>query len=550
MKFPITLWLVAVLAATASVSAHAQSSRLQCFDEKGRAVASSPHCFSLDLPNDAQLQWSAWLPSAGTIKDGRIAVSGVVDDNRFVPVAIGPASPDYPAKPDMLLFNTPLLSGFTLRPFGQEERASARRSPEGDAIAIACRPGRQPAGVVLERASARWPRTVAGDVVLAGRGDDGFQWGMAANGRDPAALYPLHRTAGNGQLHGRIDLATVPAGTDDSARNLVLLCPSDGGRIDLTDVRLTPRTAAAEGGRAAWVWQRDRWQDGGGDLLADAARYKVTRLYIALPIADDEVTGAAALRDFVARARGAGIEVWAVEGDPEMVTEKGREQALARLRAIGQYQRASTERARLGGVQYDIEPYQLPAYRDDPNAVVHAWGTTVAALGEAADVPLDAVLPFWLLDVPGGDELLERIGQSARSLTIMAYRTDAEHVQRVAAPLLAWGAARNFPVSVALESGPMQDEWTQTYAPVPPGGAATLWLLPEDGRVVAMRLDHAATAERGVGYVEGHRERIDAATVSFLGDAQRLLTVSAGLQPVFRAWPNYAGIAFHGLLDH
>ncbi|RQS61543.1 hypothetical protein DID96_32875 [Burkholderia sp. Bp8963] len=549
MKFSIMLRVAAMVAVTASASAHAQTSRLQCFDEKGRPIASSPHCFELELPKDAQLQWSAWLSPVGTTADARIAVSGIVDDNRFVPTAIGPTSPDDPAKPDMLMFNTPLLPDLTIRPFGQEERASASRNRDGDAIAIACRPGRQPAGIVLARRDARWPRVAAGDVVLAGNGSAGFQWGMAAAGRDPGALYPLQRTVGTEAVHGRIDLATLPAGTENLDQNLVLVCPSEGGRLDLSDVHLAPRAAAAEGGRAAWVWQRSRWEDGGRDLLADAVRYKVSRLYVALPIADGQVTGADALRDFVARAHGAGIQVWAVEGDPDMVTEKGREQAVARLRAIGQYQRASTEPTRLGGVQYDIEPYQLPAYRTEPQAVMHAWGTTVAALGDAAALPLDTVLPFWLLDAPGGNEVLDRIGRAAQSLTVMAYRTDAAHVQRVAAPLLAWGATRNFPVSVALENGPMQDEWTQTYAPVPRGGAGTLWLVPEDGKMVAVRLDRATTLARGIGYVEKSRERIDADKVSFLGDPDRLLTVSASLQPVFRAWPNYAGIAFHGLLD-
>ena len=543
------LLIGSIVAVTASASAHAQTTRLQCFDEKGRPIASSPHCFELDLPKDAQLQWSAWLSPVGTTADAPIAVSGIVDDNRFVPTTIGPASSGDPAKPDMLMFNTPLLPGLAFRPFGQEERASANRNREGDAVAIACRPGRQPAGIVLEQRDARWLRGAAGAVVLAGRGSAGFQWGIATVGHDPGALYPLQRTVGTEQVYGQIDLATLPGGTENIDQNLVLVCPSEGGRLDLSDVHLAPRVAAAEGVRSAWVWQRNRWDGGGSDLLADAVQYKVSRLYIALPIADGQVTGADALRDFVARARRANIQVWAVEGDPEMVTEKGREQAVARLRAIEQYQRVSAEPTQLGGVQYDIEPYQLPAYRIEPQAVMHAWGTTIAALGEAAALPLDTVLPFWLPDAPGSNEVLDQIGRAAHSLTVMAYRTDAAQVQRVAAPLLAWGAARNFPVSVALENGPMRDEWTQTYAPVPPGGMGTLWLVPEDGKMVVVRLDRATTLERGAGYVEQRRERIDANKVSFLGDPDRLLTVSVSLQPVFRAWPNYAGIAFHGLLD-
>ncbi|WP_321800273.1 hypothetical protein [Burkholderia sp. BCC1988] len=449
----------------------------------------------------------------------------------------------------MLPINIPLLSDLTFRPFGQEERTSVYRIRAGNALAISCQPGRQPAGIVLTQSHAAWPHGAAGAVVLAARGDTGFQWGLAAVGHDPGAVYPLQQSPDNGRLSGRIDLSSAPAGTVGVDATIVLACPSEGGRIEVTDLRVMPRPVAVEGGLAAWVWQRGRWQDGGNELIADAARYKITRLYIALPIADGDVVDAAALRNFVARARGAGIDVWAVEGDPEMVTATGSELAIARLRAIGRYQRASTDQTRLGGIQYDIEPYQLPAYRPSPNAVMHAWGETVATLGHEADAPLDIVVPFWLPGAPGGDTVLSQIARAAHSLTVMAYRTDPLQVQRAATPLLAWGAALGFPVSVALEHGAMQDEWTQTYTPVPPHGAGTLWLLPADDRIVAMHFEHPATLKQGAAYVEQRMERSDAAKVSFLGDTDRLWAVSASLQPALRAWPNYAGVAFHGLLD-
>ena len=63
--------------------------------------------------------------------------------------------------------------------------------------------------------------------------------------------------------------------------------------------------------RAAWVWQAKSVQDDGGDeLLANAAKYKINRLYVNVDMnLSDEV-----YRTFISKASNAGIAVEALGG--------------------------------------------------------------------------------------------------------------------------------------------------------------------------------------------------------------------------------------------
>ncbi|WJH29456.1 hypothetical protein N6H13_01265 [Paenibacillus sp. CC-CFT742] len=81
--------------------------------------------------------------------------------------------------------------------------------------------------------------------------------------------------------------------------------------------------------RAAWVWQAKSVQDDGGDeLLANAAKYKINRLYVNVDMnLSDEV-----YRTFISKASNAGIAVEALGGDPSWAV-RDREAPMLRLAA-------------------------------------------------------------------------------------------------------------------------------------------------------------------------------------------------------------------------
>jgi len=256
-----------------------------------------------------------------------------------------------------------------------------------------------------------------------------------------------------------------------------------------------------------------------------------------------------ALARFVETARGAGVEIVVVEGDPGMALEEGRRIALNRQAAILAYERGAEPTQRLAGLQYDIEPYLLPDYAGDPAAVQLGWAETIKALHRAGPgLTLDIVLPFWLADDENAvATVLSAVARAAGRITVMAYRTDGAAIQAAAEPLLAWSDREGVPVHVALEAGPLEDEVARFYSRAPKG---ELWVAPQaGGGMLALQLDEPRADPRALVYGLSYEIATPAHRVSFLGDEKRLMREADAVAAAFQAWPSFGGIAYHGAIE-
>lgn len=463
------------------------------------------------------------LPLARPPRPGDELVLSVV--NGETRVQVRPAEAAAPALSLPLLAD--LRDRVALVPFGVEERCAAAR--EGADIAISCAPGTAAAGILL-RFDARLPRGAALEAVLETQGSPGFRAELVAPGADADAAVPL---AGAQRLR-------FPGG---GAAELVILAPRGAGSLRLAGLRLAPAAPPRRAEAGAWAWEPDLWRDGGAALIRDAAARGVKLLSVTLEIADGRVLHRRALGRFVRAARRAGIAVEAVEGDPHMVLEAGLANGLARARAIARYQAEAPAGARLAGVQFDIEPYVLPAW-GTPAANYRAWSAAVVALAGAAGGPVHLALPFWIADDEDGARFLEEVRASVREVTAMTYRTDPATVTVIAEPLLHWGARTGIPIRLALEASPVDAEAEERFVPAESG---TIALVERAGTATALLLDREAALPgarmyRSRGTVQVRPERI-----SFLGDEARMRAAARLLAPAFAAWPSFAGISYHGL---
>ncbi|EKV29782.1 hypothetical protein C882_0212 [Caenispirillum salinarum AK4] len=303
--------------------------------------------------------------------------------------------------------------------------------------------------------------------------------------------------------------------------------------------------------RSAWTWAPEAWQgDAGVSLLERAARIGVETLFVTVPLdaAGDAVAAPDALAAFLGEATRAGIAVWAVSGDPAAVLPKEEDAWRARAAAYAAYQAAAAPGSRLAGLQYDIEPYLLPAYARDPAR----WNTRLldlfAALkAEAPSLPLDAVVPFWLLDgptEPGTADLPTRLAGLADVVTVMAYRTDADLVADLMRPWLAWGGRTGTPVRAALEAGPLPDEEARVYRPAPDG---PLRITPYEGGAVLEMLSDPAPATAGRAFALSHVVPRPAERLTFHGRMDDMIIIMDVLMERLAPWPAFAGLALHGV---
>lgn len=114
--------------------------------------------------------------------------------------------------------------------------------------------------------------------------------------------------------------------------------------------------------RSAWVWQSTQLladPKTAADFMQRTADAGITRLFVQV---HSDLAGFPAL---FALARARHISLFALGGDPELVQNPAA--ALAIVDRVLAYNTNHADK--FAGIQFDIEPHALPAYRNDPGAL-------------------------------------------------------------------------------------------------------------------------------------------------------------------------------------
>lgn len=545
-----TSWLLALpLLATAGMTAEAPAGVTRiCVDRLAPGPAQVPgrsgrHCVAITLPPGSPGVKAAWLlpPTVARQLDRGVAVvrpEGKSLGDAYLEPLAGSASPLPPPLP---LF-TDLLPYLAAVPFGAEERASFERPGVG--LRIACAAGTRPAGLVLGGVDWRLPDLPQVSLAVTASGSP-LELGVAdAPLRARETSLPLGRLASSTTPQ----LFPLPVGAldGDTPLSFPLVCPQAAASTHLAGLRVEAPAVARPSGRAAWAWEPAAWSERGDQLLADAARHRVRRLFITVRVtAKGELGTPGVLARFIRRARQQGVQVWAVEGDPQAVLPEAQAGFIARTAAIARYNAAAKPDARLGGVQYDIEPYLLPGYALDPAPWLAEYERLVGALARAAGMPVDLVVPFWFFGDSLSEPVLSRLAPGIGRVTVMAYRTSSVAIQEVAAGAVAWSAAHRKPLSVAIELGPLPDEERFVYAPA---AAGTLWVVDLGGQKALVALDRPARNPAGPTFTQRRRSVTAAKSVSFHGTGDLIDRVLPELEAAFSAYYSFDGVSLHGLL--
>ncbi len=496
-------------------------------------------CQAVTLPVTlARVHRALWLPDPLPGETGRLGMDGKSLGNEFLPRTIYTLKPEPPPPVTALPIDIALIDGLEARSFGLDERVTASRVDRG--IIITCESGSKPAGLILDPGSRRLPDGAKSKVIWETIGDDGFLAGLSSPGGSPRTLVAL-AAAGS---------VSVELPTDEKVRAtpwFVINCPETSASLTLIDVRLAPQpdtTRKLQNG--AWAWKPMFWQDQSESLLQQAKALGLNHLLVSVDIKDSKILERDKFANFVATARGIGLGITIVEGDPAMALSGGRSIALDRLKVLNAYQEQAKVESRIVGVQYDIEPYLLPGFAQAPEPLLTEWAATLEALTSATSLDLDIVVPFWLSFLDSSASLILPSLQLASRITVMAYRTEGSVIQAIAEPFLAWGTRVGIPVQIALESGPLDDEIVHIFERAKVG---ELWLLPQAGGAVAYLLDSPQSGDTEHIYALSSENSVPAGRISFLGDPQRLGSVVPGLLTAFQSWPSFSGLTFHGLFN-
>ena len=219
-------------------------------------------------------------------------------------------------------------------------------------------------------------------------------------------------------------------------------------------------TTTRSAGTGTWVWRKERLLDAGErKALLDFARaHRVTALYVADAAELRGPPGFDALADFVRRAHVLDADVAWVGGDPSWGLDAHHASALALVdRAAGVNDRLrAASLPQIRSVQFDVEPYLLPEWKERPDTIARQYVALLASLRqatEAAGVALWVTIPFWFGEQAFDGTTLDReVLRYSDGVVIMAYRSTAAGVAQAAEEVLRHADAIGCRVVVALET--------------------------------------------------------------------------------------------------
>ncbi|WP_448956349.1 hypothetical protein [Labrys neptuniae] len=511
------------------------------------AVVAAMLMLALPVPMSiaASLDKQEWSFPIGAVAAApeKIVVIGIKRNGEFTPTEVVPPQSGKSQPPTRLAsfpLETNVLPLFKHESFGVEERVALTASQNG--VAIACSPGQRPAGAVFSAAGFGFPAGMNGSLRIEGHGAAGYGLALVVPGQDAPTTRPDTRPA----LPAAIPSSAWQGRTwryGDGVRNLVVTCPQVAATATLTAIRLLPEASAGPKGTGSWIWDLQPWLADPDSLARQAAAAGIDRLYLQFRLRDGEVEEAPRVAHLIEVLDRAGITVNAVEGDAAMATSAGRAHALDRAKALKTFKQAGHP---IVTFQYDIEPYLRPEYAVDRAAGWREWAVTVKALAQVLGEPIEVVLPFWMLDDETGVEALESVRGSIKGVGVMAYRTDPALVEQIAQPWLHWQAGAAIPVGIALENGPVPDEYHRTYVRASRGEV----VFDRPGEIATVRIltEPVTGSETKPAYSLSYEVEVNSSRISFMNARQTLAQARSRLERTLSAWPGFGGLLIHEVL--
>lgn len=167
---------------------------------------------------------------------------------------------------------------------------------------------------------------------------------------------------------------------------------------------------------------------------------------------------------FLDRCREAGIEAYALVGNPHWVEPGYRSEIGALLTGIQQFNNRREEgKAAFTGLKLDIEPHALPGWSEPRRRkeLVDAYLRMIEyvkkrARSQGSDIAVAVDVPHTYTNVaaPGGSNLFQAVCERLDELTLMAYRDDAAEIVTKARRPLQVAERHGVKLEIGIETNP------------------------------------------------------------------------------------------------
>lgn len=409
---------------------------------------------------------------------------------------------------------------------------------ENNIISLSCHPGKAPAGVVFRLPYSSFPTTENYSVVIRGLADQPFKIGFADNNDSlskDAQSFLARSSADNHNKKGYYSVHL--SGFRDVGSKIIVECPQQAAHLDIAEMVISHDNANHS--LATWIWHKQDWLLSPNKLLDWAGHYGMKKLYIQVEIENNHIVDEEQLIHFITEARKRKIDIYAVEGDAQMIRGKGQDFAFQRSQCLAAFQKRLPAQSKLAGIQYDIEPYADEKFAKDPAQMWGDWAATLIKMHDIWGGPIDIVIPYWMQNSPDGKDALFSVRELG-SFTVMVYRTNETELYDISTQWLVWGEKLNTKVAVAFENGPVN-------------GPAKMFFKPAS-RISTHNFSHpyilfirnAESQVQKTIYELDYIEQPESNNISFLSRNNELGSIISNLEPYLSAFYSFNGLIIHG----
>ncbi|GED68293.1 hypothetical protein BRE01_19950 [Brevibacillus reuszeri] len=205
-----------------------------------------------------------------------------------------------------------------------------------------------------------------------------------------------------------------------------------------------------------YIWRAETIRSEKDEILSFAKENDVNLLYVRIDM-EQPIT---MYREFVKEAKAAGIEVHAMGGHPIWALTESRGKILKLVNWVKAYNQQVSPSEQFRGVHLDIEPYVMPVWREDKEAVLRQWMGNIEVFVEATkdgtNLETSVDLAAWLdkTPTPGQEDkpfshwMIEQLDHT----TLMAFRDHAAGIIGLVENQMKFAQTINKKLVVAVET--------------------------------------------------------------------------------------------------
>ena len=201
---------------------------------------------------------------------------------------------------------------------------------------------------------------------------------------------------------------------------------------------------AAENSRSVWVWGEPANLD-----IETIAAEGFDRILLWAP---PGFSNDSSFESVVSAVHVAGLEIFAVGGDPSWASSPSTVRSWAREVQSGEWD----------GAVLNIEPYLHPDWDTDRSDLAAAYLRGLRRAEQTLSVPLSATVPFWFDSIPHRKTtVLNAVAKRVDGIVVLGYRDHAEGtdgILELVSEEVAVAEATRTDLVIAVETGPVLPE--------------------------------------------------------------------------------------------